>query len=165
MSSEVLISEDVGICATMKQPPTKTRTAYSAGGVCYRWSNNTPEVVLVATLNCTRWGLPKGQPEGNETPEQAAQREVAEETGILGDVMCSLSSIQYWFRSGATRIHKSVEFFLLRSKGGLLQPQLSEVDDVRWVSLPDALNLISFPRERAILESVVRLWRDNRLED
>lgn len=149
----------------MKHPPTKIRTAYSAGGVCYRWINDVPEVVLIATLNSTRWGLPKGQPEGDETPEQAARREVAEETGIVSEVLCSLSSIQYWFRSGATRIHKSVEFFLLRSRGGLLQPQLSEVDEVRWVALPDAISMISFPRERAILETVMRLWQDNRLAD
>lgn len=147
----------------MKQPPTKTKMTYSAGGVCYRWSDDVPEVVLVATLNATRWGLPKGQPEGNETPEQAAQREVAEETGIVGEVLCSLSLIEYWFRSGATKIHKSVQFFLLRSHGGFLQPQLSEVDDVRWVALPEAVSMISFPRERAVLESVVRLWHDNRL--
>lgn len=147
----------------MSQHSHKYRTAYSAGGVCYRWADNTPEVVLIATLGGTRWGLPKGQPEDDETPAEAARREIAEETGIVGEVLQPLSLIDYWFRSGSSRIHKSVEFFLLRFAGGNLQPQLSEVDDVRWVALPEALAMISFPRERAVLERVWNLWHDNRL--
>lgn len=141
----------------------KNRTAFSAGGVCYRWVNQTPEVVLIATLGGTRWGLPKGQPVDDETPQQAARREIAEETGIQGEVIHGLSSIEYWFRSGTTRIHKLVEFFLLRSCGGHIQPQLSEVDDARWVPLPEAIQMISFPRERAILERVQQLWDDQHL--
>ncbi len=147
----------------MSQQPHKHRTAYSAGGVCYRWAGNVPEVVLIATVGGTRWGLPKGQPEDDETPAEAARRELAEETGIVGEVLQPLSLIDYWFRAGSARIHKSVEFFLLRFSGGILAPQLSEVDDVRWVALPEALTLISFPRERAVLERVWTLWHDNRL--
>lgn len=144
---------------------TNLRTTYSAGGVCYRWVNNIPEVVLIATLGGARWGLPKGQPFLNETPQQTAQRELAEETGIHATVVDGLSSIEYWFHSGPTRIHKLVEFFLMRCCGGSLRPQLSEVDDVRWVPLPQAIEMISFPRERAVLERVQRLWIDNRLAD
>jgi 8-oxo-dGTP pyrophosphatase MutT (NUDIX family) len=147
----------------MSQQVRNQRTAYSAGGVCYRWSEGIPEVVLVATLGGMRWGLPKGQPERDETPAQAACRELTEETGIVGEVLQSISSIEYWFRSGSARIHKYVEFFLVRFCGGKLAPQLSEVDDVRWVALPEAIKLISFPRERAILERVQRLWHENGL--
>lgn len=147
----------------MSQHSHKHRTAYSAGGVCYRWADNVPEVLLIATVGGTRWGLPKGQPEDDETPAEAARRELAEETGIFGEVLQPLSLIDYWFRAGSARIHKSVEFFLLRFSGGILAPQLSEVDDVRWVALPEALTLISFPRERAVLERVWKLWHDNRL--
>jgi len=142
---------------------TNQRTTYSAGGVCYRWVNETPEVVLIATLGGARWGLPKGQPNQNETPEQTAERELAEETGIQAIVLHGLSSIEYWFHSGPTRVHKLVEFFLMRSCGGSIQPQLSEVDDARWIPLPQAIEMISFPRERAVLERVQRLWYDNRL--
>ncbi|HEY1016242.1 MAG TPA: NUDIX hydrolase [Herpetosiphonaceae bacterium] len=141
----------------------KHRTTYSAGGVCYRLEGEVPEVVLIATLGGARWGLPKGQPEDDETPAEAARREIAEETGILGEVLHSISSIEYWFRSGPARIHKSVEFFLMRCRGGQLQPQLSEVDDVRWVPLPEALRMVSFPREREVLERVWRQWKDQGL--
>jgi len=147
----------------MTQQPHNQRTAYSAGGVCYRLENGVLEVVLVATLGGMRWGLPKGQPEHNETPAQAAKRELAEETGIVGDVLQSISSIEYWFRSGSARIHKYVEFFLVRFSTGKLEPQLSEVDDVRWVALPEAIQIISFPRERAVLERVQRLWHEDSL--
>jgi len=146
-----------------QQSPKTHRTAYSAGGVCYRLVDNVPEVVLIATLGGARWGLPKGQPEKNETPAEAARREIAEETGIHGEVLHSISCIDYWFRSGSSRIHKSVEFFLMRCRGGSLSPQLSEVDDARWVPLAEALRLVSFPREREVLERVWRLWNDQGL--
>lgn len=148
----------------MSQRPVKTRTAFSAGGVCYRWVDDTPEVALVATLGGARWGLPKGQPMNDESPAETACREVAEETGLVGDVLHPLSSIEYWFRAGSSRIHKSVEFFLLRWREGNITPQLSEVDDARWIPLPEALHLISFPREREILKRVWQLWHDDRLQ-
>ena len=147
----------------MRRQTSKQRTAFSAGGVCYRVVDDTPEVVLIATVNGTRWGLPKGQPHGDETPAETAAREIAEETGIYGEVVQALSSIEYWFRSGSLRIHKLVDFFLLRSCGGHIRPQLSEVDDARWFPLAEAIKLISFPREREILERVQRLWHENHL--
>ena len=148
----------------MTRQISKQRTAYSAGGVCYRWVGEIPEVILIATLGGKRWGLPKGQPLANETPAEAAIREIAEETGIKGEVIDDLSSIEYWFRSGTGRIHKLVEFFLLRFCGGTICPQLSEVDDAQWVPLSRALEIISFPRERAILERVYQRWAADQLE-
>ncbi|MBM7844907.1 MULTISPECIES: NUDIX hydrolase [Herpetosiphon] len=141
----------------------KSRIAYSAGGVCYRWMDDVPEVVLIATHNSTRWGLPKGHREGRETFAQAARREINEETGLRGEIVCSLSAIQYWFRVESHFVHKWVEFFLFRCTGGYLKPQLSEIDDAKWFLLPDALEQISFPRERSVLEVVNTIWRSNRL--
>ena len=86
-----------------------------------------------------------------------ATREIAEETGLRGDVQRHLATIEYWFRAGPTRIHKYVDFFLVRYTGGVLVPQQAEVDDARWFPLAEALALASFDRERDVLEQVVRL--------
>ena len=133
------------------------RTAYSAGGVIYRTGGTGLEVALIATQRGGRWGLPKGHVRRGETAEAAAIREIAEETGLQGDVERHLATIEYWFRAGATRIHKYVDFFLVRYIDGVLIPQQAEVDDARWFPLDEALRLASFERERDVLEQVHRL--------
>ncbi len=65
------------------------------------------------------WCLPKGHL-GDETPEQAAVREIAEETGIRGAVQEPLGVIDYWFTGDDPRVHKVVHHFLLRATGGHL---------------------------------------------
>jgi 8-oxo-dGTP pyrophosphatase MutT (NUDIX family) len=142
---------------------TSHRTAYSAGGVIYRISGSTIEVALIATGSGGRWGLPKGHVQRGETAEAAAEREVAEETGLSGKVQRHLATIEYWFRAGPTRIHKYVDMFLLRYERGELAPQIAEVDDAQWFTLDVALSLASFEREREVLGQVHELWSSNQL--
>lgn len=133
------------------------RIAYSAGGVIYQNSGGTVEVALIATNGGNRWGLPKGHVRRGETAEDAAVREIAEETGLTGLVERHLATIDYWFRAERTRIHKYVDFFLVRYTTGALAPQQAEVDDARWFPLEEARNLASFARERDILDQVRHL--------
>jgi len=144
-----------------KQPPRDRRIANSAGGVIYRANGDGFEVALIATNAGRRWGLPKGHVRHGEAAEAAATREIAEETGLRGDVQRHLATIEYWFRAGPTRIHKYVDFFLVRYTGGSLVPQHAEVDDAQWFPLADALSVASFDRERDVLEAgrASNAWR------
>lgn len=137
--------------------------AHSAGGVCYRIVEHVPHVVLIATNGGTRWGLPKGHVHVDEEPSAAARREIAEETGIQGGVIELLDTIEYWFRAGGSRIHKFVDVFLLRFERGTILPQIAEVDDARWFPLEAAIELASFPRERAVLVLVYERWQRGEL--
>jgi 8-oxo-dGTP pyrophosphatase MutT (NUDIX family) len=112
-----------------------------------------PYVALIATRGKTRWGLPKGAVSPGETSEAAALREVLEETGLRADIVKALDTIEYYFRAGDTLIRKRVDFYLMTHTGGELKPQLSEVDDVEWVALSEAIRRASFASEKKLLES------------
>ena len=130
----------------------------SAGGVVVRRVGRRLEVAIIARYNRggrLEWCLPKGHPEGTESHEEAAVREVEEETGIAGEVLASLGSIDYWFTVSSHRVHKTVHHFLLRATGGTLTTENDpdhEAVDVAWVDL-DVLNAkLSFPNERRIVD-------------
>src|SRR5699024_12171472 len=81
------------------------------------------QVAIIARYNRggrLEWVLPKGHPEGEEEHHEAAMREVAEETGISGDILTELGHIEYTFTVPRRRIHKTVHHFLLRAIGGEL---------------------------------------------
>jgi 8-oxo-dGTP pyrophosphatase MutT (NUDIX family) len=114
-------------------------------------------VALIATRRKTRWGLPKGTVAQGETSEQAALREVLEETGLEAKIVRPLDTIEYYFRAGDTLIRKRVDFYLMEYVSGALTPQLSEVDDVEWVELSEAIRRASFDSERKLLEKALTL--------
>jgi 8-oxo-dGTP pyrophosphatase MutT (NUDIX family) len=97
------------------------------------------------------WSLPKGHIEAGETPQQAAIREVAEETGIQSEISRELGIIDFWFMAGGKRIHKTVHHYLFREVGGTLAPQISEVDDVGWFPLNEIISLLAYPDEKKLI--------------
>ena len=97
------------------------------------------------------WSLPKGHIEEGETPEQAAVREVQEETGIESEIAKELGVINFWFMAGGNRIHKTVHHYLFREVGGKLAPQLTEVDDVGWFPLGEIVELLAYPDEKKLI--------------
>jgi 8-oxo-dGTP pyrophosphatase MutT (NUDIX family) len=144
-----------GMPAEPKQ--RKTRNEHSSGGAVISFRDGgVPYVALIATRGRTRWGLPKGAVSDGETSEQAALREVLEETGLEAEIVKPLDTIEYYFRAGDTLIRKRVDFYLMNFTGGILTPQLSEVDDVEWVLLSDAIPRASFESERKLLEMASR---------
>jgi len=121
---------------------------HSAGGVVVR----DGEVLLIATGGGRRWQLPKGRLEAGETAEQAAVREVREETGVSGHIVAPLPGIDYWFAEGARkRIRKHVDYFLLDYETGDtsgFDPR--EVDEARWFTWGDAIERLTHAKERRV---------------
>lgn len=134
----------------------KTRNEHSSGGAVIDVREGVAYVALIATRGGTRWGLPKGAVTEGETSEQAALREVLEETGLTAEIVKPLDTIEYFFRAGDTLIRKSVDFYLMRYVGGALTPQLSEVDDVQWFALSEAVQRASFDSEKKLLQMALQ---------
>lgn len=130
----------------------------SAGGVVVDFAHPDLPVAIIARVNRggrLEWCLPKGHPEGNESLMVAAAREVEEETGIAGNVLGSLGSIDYWFSVGGRRVHKTVHHYLLQATGGYLTTEKDpdhEAVDVAWVNIDDLGRRLSFPNERRIAD-------------
>jgi 8-oxo-dGTP diphosphatase len=134
------------------------RVERSAGGAVLTLREDVPHLIMIATRGSTRWGLPKGAANPGETAAQAAVREVEEETGVRAEVIRPLETIEYFFRAGGSLIHKYVDFFLMLYREGELVPQLTEVDDVAWFPLDEALERSSFPSERKMIEALIAEW-------
>jgi 8-oxo-dGTP pyrophosphatase MutT (NUDIX family) len=131
----------------------KTATATSAGGVVLR---DEDSVILIARRSPSgelQWTLPKGIVEPGETAEEAALREVREETGLEVSIAAPLGTIDYWFvwKPDDTRYHKFVHYFAMRPTGGDTADHDDEVEDVGWFSIDDALATASFANERELI--------------
>ena len=136
----------------------------SAGGIVVDHRGPDASVALIGRIDRRGrllWSLPKGHLEAGESPEAAAVREVAEETGIVGEVVAPLGSIDFWFVADGHRVHKTVHHYLLVRTGGELSDEDIEVAEVAWVPLREATDRLAYADERALLEKVPALLADS----
>lgn len=96
------------------------------------------------------WSMPKGHVEEGEDFHSTAEREVWEETGIIGHVFKDLGVIDYWFVSEGTRIHKTVHHHLLEFVDGQLNDQDPEVSEVMWVPADQLVEKLAYSDERKL---------------
>lgn len=126
---------------------------YSAGGLIFDDQNRVAIIARHSRSGHLEWCLPKGHIEKGETPQQTAVREVHEETGILGEVIDSIATIDYWFTGTTQRVHKLVHHYALRQTGGELTVEGDpdhEAEDAIWVRFDDLDDVLSYPNERKI---------------
>ena len=126
---------------------------YSAGGLIFDDQNRVAIIARHSRSGHLEWCLPKGHIEKGETPQQTAVREVHEETGILGEVIDSIATIDYWFTGTTQRVHKLVHHFALKQTGGELTVEGDpdhEAEDAIWVRFEDLDDVLSYPNERKI---------------
>lgn len=153
--------------AQQSQPPGSRRILRveetSAGGLVLDRRSPEARGALIGRLDRRGrllWSLPKGHVEPGESHEQAAAREVAEETGITGGVVGPLGTIDFWFVADGSRVHKTVHHYLLLATGGELSDADVEVHEVAWVPLPQIADKLFYPDERALVEKVPALLLD-----
>jgi 8-oxo-dGTP pyrophosphatase MutT (NUDIX family) len=135
---------------------------FSAGGVVL---NDAQEIVVIVPTRRASDGsrvlaLPKGHPDGSESPAQAALREVREEAGVEAEVVDSLGEVRYWYQRDGRRIAKVVEFFRLRYISGDVDDHDHEVEHARWLPASEAAETLTYAGERDMVrEALSRMQR------
>jgi 8-oxo-dGTP pyrophosphatase MutT (NUDIX family) len=126
-----------------------SESEFSAGGVVVR---DKECVVIVPTRRAADGSrvlaLPKGHPDGDETPPDAALREVREEAGVDAVLVEKLGDVRYWYQRGGRRIAKVVAFYLFDYVSGDVEDHDHEVEDARWMPLEQAARELTYPGER-----------------
>ncbi len=125
---------------------------FSAGGLVVRGEQ---VVVIVPTRRAADGSrvlaLPKGHVDPGETPIEAAEREVLEETGIVAKPVVELGESRYWYRRDGRTIGKRVSFFLFDFLEGDFAEHDDEVEEVRWLALEQAEQELSHAAEREMV--------------
>jgi 8-oxo-dGTP diphosphatase len=124
----------------------------AAGGVLLRDGPEGPEVAVVHRPKYMDWSLPKGKLEPGEGWEEAALREVEEETGFRCRLEEELPSVSYLDRHGR---HKLVRYWLMDVVEGGFEPH-DEVDELRWVTRDVAEGLLTYPHDRELVTDALR---------
>ena len=124
----------------------------SAGGAVVR----DDEVIVIVPVKRDAHrrrvlALPKGHLDEGETPRQAAQREVAEETGVIAELIDKLGDVEYSYERRGRRRQKRVAFYLFEYRSGSLEDHDHEIEDARWMPLEQAVHELTYAGEREIV--------------
>jgi 8-oxo-dGTP pyrophosphatase MutT (NUDIX family) len=123
----------------------------AAGGVVVRRGTDGPEVAVIHRPKYGDWSLPKGKLDGDESFEQAALREVEEETGMKAELGAELSSVSYRDRKGRTKL---VRYWRMQVTEGDFEPG-SEVDELRWLDPGAARELLSYEHDAELVREAI----------
>jgi len=127
---------------------------FSAGGVVVRRMQGRPYVAVVRVRDQIL-ALPKGHPDGDESAQEAARREVREETGLEAEPVERLGDVKYWYVRDGERVMKIVAFFLFRYRSGSVENHDHEVEEALWIPLEEAPARLAYKGEREMAETAI----------
>lgn len=130
---------------------------FSAGGIVYQKSANKTLILLCQHSGHHGWVFPKGHIDKPETKEQAALREVVEETGITGEIIKPLEPIQYWFVQDGVKIKKTVYYFLMSYAAGSIEDHDDEMEKVEWLHIEEVANRLTYPSDQKVWAATKQL--------
>jgi 8-oxo-dGTP diphosphatase len=126
--------------------PASSQPVRAAGGLVQR---DDGRIAVVHRPRYDDWSLPKGKLDDGETWEQAALREVHEETGVRAELGEELPSDSYTDNKGRP---KTVRWWRMRTVGDDGFAPDDEVDELRWVTPEEAAALLSYDHDRRLVQ-------------
>lgn len=138
----------------------------SAGGLIIKVEDGVGYAALIARRNRYQeieWCLPKGHVEKGESFHETARREIFEETGIEGEVVAPLATIDYWFSGAGRYVHKIVHHYLLQATGGNIGVENDpdhEAESAAWIPLDELEEKLVYPNERRVVAKAKALLLD-----
>ena len=124
---------------------------HAAGGVVTRTTRGTVEVLVVHRPRYGDWSLPKGKLEPGESAEDAARREIEEETGVRVEMGAPLANAEYVDRHGRPKV---VHYWLMTPLSERPWAPNDEIDATRWITLDEAETLLSYEHDRRLVAAV-----------
>lgn len=134
-----------------------TEVVQAAGGLLIRRQAGRLEIALVHRPVHQDWSYPKGKLEEGETFEEAAQREVFEETGFVCRLLRFIGHTEYIDRKGRPKV---VAYWVMSAEAGVFVPN-EEVDELRWLDIASAGLQLTYERDRDLLAAMAA---DHQLE-
>ena len=131
----------------------RARRETSAGGVVYRLDGGAPLFLLIRD-SYANWGFPKGHLEAGERADEAAMREVREETGLSELALRgTIDTIDWYFRFRGKLIHKVCHFYLMETSQAETAPQRTEgITACQWIAYDEATVAVSYANARQVLQ-------------
>lgn len=134
---------------------------YSAGGVVTR--EGKVLLIRMKTLGGELvWTFPKGHLEKDETPKEAALREVEEESGFSCVVKAPLSLIRYSFVRKGRRVSKKVRWYWMEPRRKTGSPDAGEIHGMKWLDFGRAKTLLRYPADFRLIDRVSKMSRGER---
>ena len=130
---------------------------FSAGGIIIVEN----KVLLCQHSQHHGWVFPKGLIDNKETKEEAALREVQEETGAIGKITKPLTPVTYWFVLEGEKIKKTVYYFLMDYVGGDITKHDHEMEDVAWVLIDEVEKRLTYKSDKQVWQETQKLLVDS----
>jgi 8-oxo-dGTP pyrophosphatase MutT (NUDIX family) len=132
--------------------PFRRTVVRAAGGVVRRRSKDGQlQVAVVHRPRHDDWSLPKGKLDAGESWQDAALREVEEETGLRCRLVCPAGRARYRDAKGRPKVVRYWLMELVNGENGTGFTPNREVDDLRWCSPEEAAELLTYERDRALV--------------
>lgn len=130
---------------------------FSAGGIVYKNDSKGLNLLLAKHSYHKGWVFPKGliDRDKKETKEQAALREVKEETGAEGEIQRAMEPITFWYAWEGEKRKKTVYYYIMKFIGGDITKHDTEMEEVVWVEAEKVADTLTHKGERELFHKAI----------